>query len=325
MSFKIGHITIKNKVILAPMAGISNAAFRKIAIQKGAGLCYAEMVSDKGLFFDNDKTKQLLINFEGGHPYAQQIFGSDLESMVHAAKYVNDHTDCDIIDINMGCPVPKVSVKAQAGAALLKDPQKIYEIVKAVKGVITKPLTVKIRSGWDNQSINAVEVAKQIEKAGADAIIIHARTRVQMYSGKADWDMIKKVKESVAIPVIGNGDVIDGITALKMLEETGCDAVMIGRAALGNPWIFNEVNVYLENKKVLDRPTPIEIKEMMINHYEDLITLKGEFLATLEVRGQSGWYLKGLPNARDVRVALSKVSDKKSFYNILNDYFSSLE
>ncbi len=325
MGFQIGNIKIKNKVILAPMAGISNAAFRKIAIDYGAGLCYAEMVSDKGLFFENEKSKDLLINFEGGHPYAQQIFGSDLESMVHAAKYVNDHTDCDIIDINMGCPVPKVSVKAQAGAALLKDPIKIYEIVKAIKEVVTKPLTVKIRSGWDEKSINAVEVAKQIEKAGANAIVIHARTRVQMYSGKADWNIIKQIKESVSIPVIGNGDVIDGKSAQAMLDETGCDAVMVGRAALGNPWIFNEINTYLNNKKVLARPTPNEIKEVMIRHYEDLIKLKGTFLATLEVRGQSSWYLKGLPHARETRVALSKVNNKEEFYSITNTYFSSLE
>lgn len=324
MSFKIGNLEIKNKVILAPMAGVSNAAFRKIAINNGAGLCYAEMVSDKGLFFDNEKTKNLLKNDKEAHPYAQQIFGSDIKSMMHAAKYVNDNTDADIIDINMGCPVPKVAQRAQAGAALLKDPNKVYEIVKAVKSVITKPLSVKIRSGWDNNSINAVEIAKQIEKAGADVIVIHGRTRSQLYSGRVDLEIIKQVKESVNIPVIGNGDIVDGPTALKMLDYTGVDAIMIGRAALGNPWIFKEINYYLANKKEFPRPSNDEVEETLCNHYEHLIKLKGEHLATLEIRSQGTWYFKGMPQAKETRVKMSKVENKEEFYEIVNSYFSSL-
>ncbi len=323
--FYIGNVKIENNLILAPMAGVSNAAFRVLSRRNGAGISYAEMVSDKGLVFENEKTQNLLKSHPEEHPYAQQIFGSDITSMVQAAKYVNDNTNCDIIDLNMGCPVPKVANRAQAGASLLKNPDKIYEIVTEIKKVITKPLTVKIRSGWDFDSINAVEVAKTIEAAGADAIIIHGRTRSQMYNGKTDLDIIKAVKEAVKIPVIGNGDVVDGPSAERMFSYTGCDAVMIGRGALGNPWIFNEIDTYLRTKEIIPRPGLSEIKQTMIKHFDLLESLKGEHLATLEMRGQATYYLKGLVGASHTRNLLSKINSKKEFLQIVEDYFKDKE
>lgn len=324
MKLKIGNVELENNLILAPMAGISNSAFREIARRHGAGLTYAEMVSDKGLLYDNKKTKSLLYGSEEERPYAQQIFGGELESLVKAAKYVNDYTNADIIDLNMGCPVPKVSVKSQAGSALLKDPKRIYKIVKEIKKVITKPLTVKIRSGWDSDSVNAVEIAKMAEKGGADAIIVHGRTRHQMYRGNVDLEIIKKVKETVKIPVIGNGDIVDGKSAKKMLEETKVDGIMIGRAALGNPWVFKEITYYLKTGKNLPRPTPKEIKQVLINHFERLIEIKGEHLATLEIRGQGPYYFKGLKDATKIRPLLARVKDKEEFYLIVNNYFEEL-
>ncbi|MGI6360345.1 MAG: tRNA dihydrouridine synthase DusB [Acholeplasmatales bacterium] len=317
--FYIGNIKIENKLILAPMAGISNAAYRLISRELGAGLCVSEMVSDKGLIYENAKTKALLENFKGEHPYSQQIFGSDVETLKEAAIYVDKYTEADIIDINMGCPVPKVALRSQAGAALLKDPNKIYEIVKGVKDVVKKPLTVKIRSGWDFNSINAVEVAKKIEEAGADAITIHARTRSQMYLGKVDLEIIKKVKEAVKIPVIGNGDIVDGPTAKKMLDYTKCDAVMIGRAALGNPFIFSEINAYLNNEEYIE-PTKEKIKKVLIKHYELLILLKDEHIATLEMRSLGSHYFKGFHSASEARSKMSKINTKEDFYNVINEY-----
>ena len=233
--WKIGNVEIKNQIVLAPMAGISNTAYRQIIKEMGAGLIYAEMVSDKAIVFGNQKTLDLLKMDEKERPIAQQIFGSDIESFVAAAKLVEEQMHPDIIDINMGCPVPKVAIKSQAGSALLKNPDLIEEIVSAVVKSVSVPVTVKIRSGWDENNINAVEVAKRVEKAGAKAITVHGRTRSQGYSGKADWNIIKKVKEAVNIPVIGNGDVTSCYLAKEMLDYTGCDAVMIGRGVLGNP------------------------------------------------------------------------------------------
>lgn len=323
--FYIGNVKIENNLILAPMAGVSNAAFRVLSRKNGAGLSYAEMVSDKGLVYENEKTFNLLKSHPEEHPYAQQIFGSEITSMVKAAKLVNDYSNCDIIDLNMGCPVPKVASRAQAGAGLLKNPNKIYEIVKEIKKVISKPLTVKIRSGWDFDSINAVEVALKIEEAGADAIIIHGRTRSQMYNGKADLDIIKAVKDAVKIPVIGNGDIIDGPSADYMFKYTGVDAVMIGRAALGNPWIFNEINTYLNTGKTVKRPELLEIKKTMIKHYDLLVDLKGEHLATLEMRGQAASYLKGLKGASLTRNKLSKMNSKVEFHQIIDAFFQDIE
>ncbi len=322
---KIGNIIIKNKVILAPMAGVSNAAYRAIAREHGAGLCVAEMVSDKGLLHDNEKTKSLLINFPNEHPYAQQIFGADLETLKEAAIYVDKYSEADIIDLNMGCPVPKVAQRAQAGAALLKDLDKIFEIVKTLKNAVSKPLTVKIRSGWDENTINAVEVAKVIEKAGADAITIHARTRSQLYRGKADLEIIKKVKEAVSIPVIGNGDVVSGETAKYMLDYTGCDAVMIGRKALGNPWIFEEINEYLENGVIKKEPSFMERRAVILKHYNYLEQLKKEHLAILEMRGQFMYYLKGLKNTKEIKQKINQMTKKAEFLSIVEEYFINSE
>ncbi len=323
MAFKIKDITIENKIMLAPMAGVSNSAFRTLARKYGAGLVFAEMVSDKGLLHKNEKTLNLLYMTDYEKPMAQQIFGSDLKTMVDAAVYIDIHSNCDVIDINMGCPVPKVAIKAQAGASLMKYPERIYEIVSEIVKKVSKPVTVKIRSGWDHQSVNAVEVAKQIEKAGASAITVHARTRSQGYSGKADLDVIKAVKQAVKIPVIGNGDVVDGPSAKQMLEYTGCDAVMIGRAALGNPWIFREVEAYLNDGSIIDKPTHKEIEEMMIYHFESLVELKGEHVACLEMRSHGPWYLKGIPHASSLRKQLSHINDKGQFIEQVRTFFRS--
>lgn len=316
MSFYIGNIEIKNKVLLAPMAGVSNSPFRKLSRRNGAGVVYAEMVSDKGLIYKNEKTLRMLYMTDEEKPMAQQIFGSDLNTMVEAAIYVDQNSNCDIIDINMGCPVPKVAIKSQAGAGLMKNPPKIYDIVNEISKRVKKPLTVKIRSGWDNDSVNAVEVAKAIEKAGAKAIIIHGRTRAQGYSGKADLEIIKKVKEAVSIPVIGNGDIVDGPSAKRMLDYTGCDAVMVGRAALGNPWIFKEINSYLNETKVIQRPSIKEIKDMMINHLNDLVKIKGEKVGVLEMRSHGPWYLKGIENSSHVRKKLVRASTVEEYKQI---------
>ena len=321
MAFKIGNLTIENQIILAPMAGVSNSPFRKLSRNYGAGLVFAEMVSDKGLMYDNEKTKKLLYMTDYEKPMAQQIFGSDLKTMVQAALYIDKNSNCDIIDINMGCPVPKVAIKAQAGASLMKNPDLIYDIVKEIVAVVSKPVTVKIRSGWDHQSVNAVEVAKRIEKAGASAITVHARTRSQGYGGHADLDVIKAVKEAVKIPVIGNGDVIDGPSAKRMLEYTGCDAVMIGRGALGNPWIFREINAYLKDGIILPRPTHQEIREMMLQHLESLVELKGEHTAVLEMRSHGPWYLRGIDHASSLRKQLSQARTCAEFKSYVDEFF----
>ena len=238
----IGNVEIKHKTVLAPMAGIGNSSFRKIIKKMGAGLIYAEMVSDKALFYKNKKTVDMLYMEEMERPITQQIFGSDKESFVSAAKFIYENMHPDIIDINMGCPVPKVAVRAQAGSALLKNPEKIKDIVSSVVSSVPIPVTVKIRSGWDSEHINAVEVAKICEEAGASAICVHPRTRSQGYSGKADWSIIKQVKDAVSIPVIGNGDITTIYDAKRMIDETNCDLVMIGRGVLGNPWLIKQIN-----------------------------------------------------------------------------------
>ena len=321
MAFKIGNLTIENQIILAPMAGVSNSPFRKLTRSFGAGLVFAEMVSDKGLMYDNEKTKKLLYMTDVEKPMAQQIFGSDLDTMVQAALYIDKNSNCDIIDINMGCPVPKVAIKAQAGASLMKNPDLIYDIVSEIVKKVTKPVTVKIRSGWDYHSVNAVEVAKRIEAAGASAITVHARTRSQGYGGHADLDVIKAVKEAVKIPVIGNGDVIDGPSAKHMLEYTRCDAVMIGRGALGNPWIFREIDAYLKDGTTLPRPTHLELREMMLQHLDSLVELKGEHTAVLEMRSHGPWYLKGIDHASTLRKQLSQARTRNEFKAYVDEFF----
>lgn len=322
--FKIGNVEIENKVVLAPMAGVCNSAFRRIIKEMGAGLLYAEMVSDKALVYNNEKTKDMLYMTESERPISQQIFGSDKKSFVEAAKIIEKSMHPDIIDINMGCPVPKVAVKSQAGSALLKDPDKIYDIVKAVKEVVSVPVTVKIRSGWDKNSINAVLVAKTCEKAGASAIAVHPRTRSQGYSGKADWNIIKEVKDAVNIPVIGNGDILSAKDAKQMIDETGCDAVMIGRGTLGNPYLIKQVVRYLEDGVLLPDQSPTERMETCLKHFNYLLEVKPEKVAILEMRTHAAWYLKGLPSGVKIKKILYELKTKEEFINTITEYMEKL-
>lgn len=323
MNFKIGNVEIENRIVLAPMAGICNAAFRKIIKEMGAGLIYAEMVSDKALFYKSKKTQDMLYMEEMERPIVQQIFGSDEESFVVAAKYIEENMHPDIIDINMGCPVPKVAVRAQAGAALLKNPEKIQKIVSAVVDAVHVPVTVKIRSGWDDAHINAVEVAKVCESAGASAICIHGRTRSQGYSGHVNYDVIRQVKEAVSIPVIGNGDIVD-IESLECMLATGVDAVMIGRGCLGNPWLIQQLVTYMETGKIIEGPTPEERIDMCLKHLSYLEQLKNEHLAVLEIRSHVAWYLKGLPNSKEIKEKIFLMNTTRDIINILEEYKKSL-
>lgn len=321
--WKIGDVEISGPIVLAPMAGISNSAYRRIIKEMGADLIYAEMVSDKAVTFENAKTMDLLKMTDYERPIAQQIFGSDKDSFVQAAKKIEEEMHPDIIDINMGCPVPKVAVRAQAGSALLKNPEKIREIVEAVVEAVDVPVTVKIRSGWDSEHINAVEVAKICEKAGAYAIAVHGRTRAQGYSGKADWNVIKAVKEAVSIPVIGNGDVTSPELAKKMLDETGCDAVMIGRGVLGNPWLIREIKEFLETNEVITRPSFRDKIAMIKRHYELLLEDKPEKLALLEIRSHAIWYLKGMPKSAEIKNAICSCKSSEDIFKILEEYAST--
>ncbi len=320
MKWKIGNVEIKNQVVLAPMAGISNSAYRTIIKEMGAGLIVAEMVSDKAIMYDSTKTKEMLYMTDFERPISQQIFGSDVESFKIATKYICEHMKPDIIDINMGCPVPKVAIRAEAGSALLKNPNKIYEIVSQVVKIANVPVTVKIRSGWDNNSINAIEVAKICEKAGASAITVHPRTRSQGYSGKADWSIIKQVKSSVNIPVIGNGDIISCYDAKRMLEETGCDAIMIGRGVLGNPWLIKECVDYLDEGI---EPSTITIQDkinMIKKHLSLLLKTKPSKVAILEIRSHAAWYLKGIPHSKELKEQIFHTNTKEELINILDKY-----
>ena len=324
MEWNIGNVKIKNQVVLAPMAGICNSAFRKICKEKGCGLIYAEMVSDIAITYNNKKTIDMLYMTEEERPNVQQIFGSDKESFVVAAKYIYENMHPDIIDINMGCPVPKVAVRAQAGSALLKNPEKIYEIVKAVVEAVPIPVTVKIRSGWDHKNINAVEVAKIVEKAGASAICVHPRTRSQGYSGNADWSIIKAVKENVLIPVIGNGDIKTPEDAKRMIIETNCDAVMIGRGVLGNPWIIKNTIDYIDGKDISSISNREKI-DMCLHHLDYLNSLKDEHLACLEIRNHIGWYLKGMKDGNIVKNNIYQTSNIRDIIDILNEFKEGLD
>jgi tRNA-dihydrouridine synthase B len=320
MKWNIGNVEIKNQVVLAPMAGICNSAFRRIAKEMGAGLIYAEMVSDKALLYKSKKTEDMLYMKDEERPISQQIFGSDKESFVEAAKIVCEKMHPDIIDINMGCPVPKVAVSQQAGAALLKNPDKVYEIVKSVVEAVSIPVTVKIRSGWDKNSINAIEIAKVCERAGASAICVHPRTRSQRYEGLSDWNIIKEVKESISIPVIGNGDIRSVDDAKRMIELTNCDAVMIGRGVLGNPWLIRDIVNYLEDgalPKVISKDEKID---MCIKHMNYLLSFKDEKTAVLEMRSHIAWYLKGLDGVNEVKREIFKVTTEKDVLEILTKF-----
>lgn len=323
--WNIGNVEINGKVVVAPMAGVSNMTFRRICKSMGASLVVAEMVSDKAINFGNEKTFSLLKMNEDERPISQQIFGSDVNEFVMAAKIVEREMKPDIIDINMGCPVPKVALKNQAGSALLKNPEKVGEIIREVVANVNVPVSVKIRSGWDSKSINAVEIAKIAEASGASAITIHARTRAQGYSGHADWNIIKEVVENVNIPVIGNGDVLSCFDAKRMLDETGCAAVMIGRGLLGNPWLVKECVDYLE-KGILPKEVDYNEKiDMMEYHLNQLCIDKSERQAVLEIRSHLLNYLKSLPMNKEIKNLVCKCKSKDEIIKVLEEYRSNLK
>ena len=299
----IGNVKLKNNIILAPMAGVTTQAFRTICLEMGADLVYAEMFSDKGLAYNNEKTLKMIEIGENEHPIAMQIFGSEPESITNAAKLITTSQNVDIIDINMGCPVNKV-VKNGSGSALLKTPQKIYDIVKMLTDNIDIPVTVKIRAGFDHNNINCDEVSRLISKAGAKAIAIHGRTRSDFYTGVANLEYIKMVKDNSSIPVIGNGDIKDIQSAVEMFEKTGVDGIMIGRGSLGNPWIFKQLKEYFEKGIVISKPTTPEIVGMILEHAKRLIALKGEHVAMIEMRTHAAYYLKQIPMTKQYRVAI---------------------
>jgi len=316
--WKIGNVEIKNRIVFAPMAGVSNISYRHIIKEMGAGLIYSEMVSTLGIVYNGEKTIKLLKINDYERPISIQIFGSDIESFVKAAKYVYENFKPDIIDINMGCPVPKVAVKSQAGSGLLKEPKKIKEIVSNVVNCVPIPITVKIRSGWDEDNINCIEVAKICEEAGASAIAIHPRTRKQGYTGIANWNLIKEIKKNVSIPVIGNGDIKTIEDAKRMLEETKCDAIMIGRGALGNPWFIKECVEYVENDNIIDLPTYNERLDMIYKHYNLLKENECEKVALMEIKTHALWYLKYIPNSKSFKNEIVKITKEEDLIEILN-------
>lgn len=308
---------IKGKVIVAPLAGYTNLAYRKIMKEHKASLVYTEMVSAKGLIFDNEQTLDYIKLSETEHPVSVQLFGGNIDDMVKATKIVCKKSKPDIIDINMGCPIKKV-LKQGAGCELLQDPQKVYELVKSIKEVSKVPVSIKIRAGIDHNHINCVEIAKAAERAGASLIAIHGRTKSDMYTGKANLDYIKMVKDNVSIPVIGNGDIKSVEDAINMLEYTKCDYVMIGRGSLGNPWLIESIANYFEGKEKVV-PTPLERVEMVKYHYEELKKIKGERIALLEMRSMASFYLKTIDNIKKYRIKLNDITDEKSFYDLLDE------
>ncbi|GAA0138056.1 tRNA dihydrouridine synthase DusB [Paenibacillus sp. YSY-4.3] len=320
---KIGDIEMKNQVVLAPMAGVCNPAFRLIAKEFGTGLVCAEMVSDKAILHGNKRTKEMLFVDEREKPLSLQIFGGDRESLVEAAKVVDQETNADIIDINMGCPVPKVT-KCDAGARWLLDPNKIYEMVSAVVDAVSKPVTVKMRIGWDAEHIYVVDNAKAVEQAGGKAVSVHGRTREQLYTGKADWSYIKQVKEAVSIPVIGNGDVATPEDAKRMLEQTGCDGVMIGRGALGNPWMLYRTVEYLKTGELLPEPGAEEKIRIAILHMDRLAALKGENVAVREMRKHLAWYMKSMKGAARIKDIIMEETKRDEMVRILENFVANL-
>lgn len=316
-TLKIGTVELENPYILAPMAGVTDLPFRLLCKEQGAGLLCMEMVSAKAIQYNNKNTKALLEIHPEDLPVSLQLFGSDPDVISEIAKRIEE-LPFSILDINMGCPVPKI-VKNGEGSALMKNPKLVYEIVRKTARAIQKPVTVKIRKGFDDTCINAVEIAKIIEDAGGKAVAVHGRTREQYYSGKADWDIIRQVKEAVSIPVIGNGDVVSGESAIAIQKETGCDGVMIGRGAQGNPWIFSELLEYERTGKMPLRPSVEAIKKMMIRHAQLQMQYKGEYLGIREMRKHVSWYTSGLPNSAKLRDEINRVESYEELEQLLEE------
>lgn len=321
---KIGDVSVPNQVVLAPMAGVCNPAFRLIAKEFGCGLVCAEMVSDKAILHGNRRTMDMLFVDEREKPLSLQIFGGDTETLVEAAKYVDKHTNADIIDINMGCPVPKIT-KCDAGARWLLDPGRIESMVTEVVRSVSKPVTVKMRIGWDDEHVYAVKNAKAVENGGGSAVSVHGRTRVQMYTGKANWDIIKEVKDSVSIPVIGNGDVFTPEDARRMLDHAGVDGVMIGRAALGNPWMLYRTIQYLTSGELPPEPNAQEKIRIAVLHLDRLVALKGEQVAVKEMRKHMAWYLKGLQGSARIKDVVMEQTRRDEMVQTLYDYIAGLD
>ena len=321
---ELNGIKLKSRVFLAPLAGYTNSVYRKLMVKYGAGLVCSEMISDHALCFDSKRTLEMLEIDDSEHPCAIQLFGGEKEYLVKATKILNEIGNHDILDINMGCPVNKV-IKAKAGSYLLKDPQKSFELIKAVVEASDKPVTVKLRLGFDKEHINVVEMAKLMEKAGVKMICVHGRTRSDFYSGKVDLDWIKKVKENVNIPVVANGDIVDLDSAIKTFEYTGCDAISIGRGSLGNPFLFKQITHYLQTGERLEEPSYKTRVEVCLEHARDLIDLKGETNAIKEMRSLACFYVKGMPNATLIKPVLQEINTYVDLENILKKYLKEVE
>lgn len=318
---KIGNVTLDNPLVLAPMAGVTDLPFRLLCKEQGVGLICMEMISAKAVLYNNKNTEQLLKIDERECPVSMQLFGSEPEIVSGIAARLEERPFA-FLDINMGCPVPKV-VNNHEGSALMKNPKLAAEIVRQTVKAISKPVTVKIRKGFDDDNINAVEMAKYLEDAGASAIAVHGRTRAQYYSGEADWDIIRQVKEAVTIPVIGNGDIVDGASARKMLDDTGCDGIMIGRACRGNPWIFSQVKTYLETGKEANKPSISELKEMIMRHAKLMVDIKGGYTGMHEMRKHVAWYTAGYPHSAQLRRQTNEIEtldDLQRLLDIMPDY-----